>query len=115
MNYKQQLAALSGMGGSLLTLFFLGKSAIYYGKSILEFTHFSYKYLDIVDTGHKGFKFNKVTGLQATVYREGYHLRVPWFEIPIIYNVKSQPQNFTSKAGSKGNYELFVLILTYVL
>ena len=61
----------------------------------------------IVDTGHKGFKFNKVTGLQPTIFREGYHLRIPWFEIPIVYNVKSQPKNFESKAGSKGKIIMY--------
>ena len=54
-----------------------------------------------VDTGHKAFKFNKVSGVQAKTFKEGYHLRLPWFERPIIFNVRSMPKTFTSSTGSK--------------
>ena len=32
---------------------------------------------------------------------EGYHFRVPWFERPIIYSVRSTPRSFTSATGSR--------------
>jgi len=43
--------------------------------------------LYFVDTGHQALKFNKLTGVGSLTYKEGYHLMVPWFERPIIYNV----------------------------
>jgi len=72
MNYKQQLAAIGGGLTSLLMLYGFGKSAIF-----------------TVDTGHKAFKFNKISGVGNTTYKEGLHLKMPWLEKAIIYNVKS--------------------------
>lgn len=42
-----------------------------------------------VDTGEKAIKFNKISGVGQSVYREGLHLRIPFLEKPIIFNVKS--------------------------
>jgi len=70
----QQLKLLGGAVGTL----FMGTSML---KSCLY----------TVDTGQKAFKFNAVTGVMETTYKEGYHLKVPYIEKPIIYNVKSQP------------------------
>jgi hypothetical protein len=35
------------------------------------------------------------------VYEEGTHLVVPWFERPIIYDVRAKPVNIQSVSGSK--------------
>ena len=83
-NWVQQLKALSGLGFST---FMLGSAA--------------YKSVYFVDTGHKAFKFNKFSGVGQVTFLEGYHLRVPWFERPVIYNVRSTPRSFTSATGSK--------------
>lgn len=39
--------------------------------------------------------------MRDTVYKEGYHLMMPWFERAIIYDVRSHPQDFPTKTGSK--------------
>ena len=49
----------------------------------------AYFYLYTVDTGHKAFKFNKFSGVMDATYKEGYHLKFPWLEKQVIYNVKS--------------------------
>lgn len=54
-----------------------------------------------VDAGHRAIKFSKLKGVLPTVYREGWHFMLPWFEKPIIYDVKSHPQIFKSQTGSK--------------
>ena len=46
-------------------------------------------------------KYSKLGGLKDRTYREGYHLLLPWFERPIIFDVRSHPRNFKSKTGSK--------------
>ena len=74
MNYKQQIALLGGGFSSLLAMYSLGKASIYQ-----------------VDTGQKAFKFNKFSGCMPTTYDEGWHLKIPYFERAVIYNVKSQP------------------------
>jgi prohibitin 2 len=36
------------------------------------------------------------------VYAEGTHIRIPWFETPIIYDVRAKPRNIASLTGTKG-------------
>lgn len=67
---KTQLFAIGGSILSLGVLYKMLKSSLYF-----------------VDTGHQAIKFNKLTGVGFTTYKEGYHLMVPWIERPIIYNV----------------------------
>lgn len=35
------------------------------------------------------------------IYEEGMHVMVPWFEWPIIYDVRAKPVNIQSVSGSK--------------
>jgi prohibitin 2 len=35
------------------------------------------------------------------VYEEGTHLMIPWFERPIIYDVRARPSQITSTSGSR--------------
>ena len=55
-----------------------------------------------VEPGHRAFKFNKISGVQEEIYREGWHLKLPYFEKPIIYDVRSHPKVIKSVTGSKG-------------
>lgn len=32
---------------------------------------------------------------------EGLHFRVPWFQYPIIYDIRSRPRKLSSPTGSK--------------
>ena len=54
-----------------------------------------------VEPGQKAIKFNKWYGVQDTIYKEGWHLKMPWFEKAIIYNVKSVPTKIESQTGSR--------------
>jgi prohibitin 2 len=75
-----------------------------------------------VEGGHRAIIFNRVTGIKDTVrrggararrvaltlgvgcaqvYPEGTHLMVPWFERPIIYDVRAQPNIVQSTSGSR--------------
>ena len=63
-----------------------------------------------VETGHKAFKFNKLMGVRSDTYKEGFHLRIPWLEYPIIYNVKTQPMEFRSFTGSKDLQEVQIKV-----
>lgn len=83
MNYKTQLAALGGGISSIAMMYALGKASVYY-----------------VDTGHRAFKFNKISGVRMNTVKEGWHLKTPWLEKAVIYNVKSQPTKIESTTGS---------------
>ena len=42
-----------------------------------------------------------MTAAATQVYPEGTHLMVPWFERPIIYDVRAQPNIVQSTSGSR--------------
>ncbi|KAH8921264.1 hypothetical protein BT69DRAFT_1244418 [Atractiella rhizophila] len=54
-----------------------------------------------VDGGHRAIKYSRIHGVRPEVYSEGTHLRVPWFETPIIYDVRAKPRNIASLTGTK--------------
>jgi prohibitin 2 len=44
-----------------------------------------------VEGGHRAIVFNRVVGIKDAVYSEGTHLMVPWFERPVVYDVRARP------------------------
>lgn len=32
--------------------------------------------------------FNRIGGVQQEIYPEGLHFRIPWFQYPIIYDIR---------------------------
>jgi prohibitin 2 len=54
-----------------------------------------------VDAGHVSIKYNRYSGIGSETFREGVHFRVPWFERPVIFDVRARPQTMTSLTGSK--------------
>jgi prohibitin 2 len=57
----------------------------------------------IVDGGHRAIKYTRLFGVQDRVYNEGTHFVIPWFETPVIYDVRAKPRNVASLTGTKGN------------
>jgi len=60
-----------------------------------------YNALYDVPGGHRAVIFNRVTGLKEGSVGEGIHVRVPWFETPTIYDIRTKPKLFTSLTGSR--------------
>ncbi|MBA0666068.1 hypothetical protein Goklo_002523, partial [Gossypium klotzschianum] len=54
-----------------------------------------------VDGGHRAIVFNRILGIKDKVYSEGTHLMIPWFERPIIYDVRARPHLVESTSGSR--------------
>ncbi|GAQ86104.1 prohibitin or band 7 protein [Klebsormidium nitens] len=54
-----------------------------------------------VEGGHRAIVFNRIVGIKDKVYPEGTHLMIPWFERPIIYDVRARPNLVESVSGSK--------------
>jgi len=63
LGYKQQIGAGLGAMTGLFSVYAMWKQGVYY-----------------VEPGHRAFKFNKLYGVGDTIYREGWHLKVPYFE-----------------------------------
>jgi len=79
-----------GFGIGLKLLAFGG--ALAYGVSKAVYT---------VEGGHRSIIFNRIGGLQKEIYPEGLHFRIPWFQYPIIYDIRSRPRKISSPTGSK--------------
>lgn len=54
-----------------------------------------------VDGGHRAIIFSRIGGIQNNIYPEGLHFRIPWFQYPIIYDIRSRPRKIASPTGSK--------------
>jgi len=78
----------SGLGVGLLA----AAGGLVYGLANSFFT---------VDGGHRAIMFNRIGGVQQRIYTEGLHFRLPWFQYPIIYDVRAHPHKVTSPTGSK--------------
>ena len=52
--------------------------------------------------GHRGIIFSRIGGIQQIIYSEGLHFRIPWFQYPIIYDIRARPKRIQSPTGSKG-------------
>jgi len=79
-----------GMGSGLGALGVAGGAA--YGISESMFT---------VEGGHRAIIFSRVNGVLDDVLAEGLHFRIPWFQYPIIYDVRTKPHRITSLTGTK--------------
>ena len=60
-----------------------------------------FKCIYTVDGGHRAIKFSRLTGLGPKYYREGWHLKLPYFEWPIIYDIRTQYNNTNAITGTK--------------
>jgi len=54
-----------------------------------------------VDGGHRAIIFNRLGGIQDYSLTEGLHFRLPWFQYPIVYDIRARPRKITSPTGSK--------------
>jgi len=54
-----------------------------------------------VDGGHRAIKYTRIGGVGKEIFNEGTHLRLPWFETAITYDVRAKPRNVASLTGTK--------------
>lgn len=54
-----------------------------------------------VDAGHMALKYNRMSGVGSAMHREGLNFMMPWFERPIIFDIRARPHTMTSLTGSK--------------
>jgi prohibitin 2 len=80
----QVVKGFAGAGVAGLALLYLGSKSVF-----------------TVDPGHKALIFNRIGGLKDEVLTEGFHLVVPYFQWPIIYDVKTKPRNFQASTSNR--------------
>ncbi|KAH8114748.1 band 7 family-domain-containing protein [Phellopilus nigrolimitatus] len=54
-----------------------------------------------VDGGHRAIKYTRLNGISDRIYTEGTHLMLPWFETPIVFDIRAKPRNIASLTGTK--------------
>ncbi|KAB1205302.1 Prohibitin-1, mitochondrial [Morella rubra] len=54
-----------------------------------------------VEGGHRAIMFNRIVGVKDQVYPEGTHFMIPWFDRPVIYDVRAKPHLVESTSGSR--------------
>ena len=79
-------------GGSIAFLAILGLAG--YG---------TYHSVVTVQPGHKGVVYNRFGGLSEKAdLKEGLNFVVPWFQRPIVFDLRTRPQPIDTTSGSKG-------------
>lgn len=78
--------AFAGLGGLVL----LGGGAFLLNSSLFN-----------VDGGHRAIIYSRLNGVQSRIFAEGTHFAIPWFETPIVYDVRAKPRNVASLTGTK--------------
>ncbi|KAI5123124.1 hypothetical protein M0805_001479 [Coniferiporia weirii] len=54
-----------------------------------------------VDGGHRAIKYTRVSGVGQKIFPEGTHLMIPWFETPVLFDIRAKPRNIASLTGTK--------------
>ncbi|KAG6891657.1 Prohibitin-2, subunit of the prohibitin complex (Phb1p-Phb2p) [Termitomyces sp. T32_za158] len=54
-----------------------------------------------VDGGHRAIKYTRLHGVGQEIYAEGTHLNIPWFETPIVFDIRAKPRSVGSLTGTK--------------
>ncbi|RVE74101.1 hypothetical protein OJAV_G00038040 [Oryzias javanicus] len=88
-----RMSSPGGRGAGLGLKLLLGAGALAYGVYEATYT---------VEGGHRAIIFNRIGGMQMdTILAEGLHFRIPWFQYPIIYDIRAKPRKISSLTGSK--------------
>ncbi|KAH0460339.1 hypothetical protein IEQ34_011002 [Dendrobium chrysotoxum] len=91
MNFKNARVPNAGAASALVKVALIGGAGVYAALNSLY----------NVDGGHRAIVFNRIQGIKDKVYPEGTHLIIPWFERPIIYDVRARPHLVESTSGSR--------------
>lgn len=59
---------------------------------------------ETVQGGERAVMFNRIVGVKQFVYEEGTHFKLPWFDIPTIFDIRTRPTTIKSLTGSKGTH-----------
>ena len=84
-----KLLALAGAAGYGIS------QSMYTGETLCFYVNIKYDahtfLSNKVEGGHRAIIFSRLGGVKDETYSEGLHLRVPWLQYPIIYDIRSVP------------------------
>ena len=82
--------AASALASSVTAL--AGAAALGYGALHSIYT---------VQGGHRAVVYNRVVGMKEHIYGEGLNFNIPWFERPVIFDVRTRPVSLQTLTGSR--------------
>lgn len=82
----------AGKGAGIGSGFLIAAGLVGYGVKESFYT---------VEGGHRAIIFSRIGGVQQDVYSEGLHFRIPWFQYPIIFDIRARANRIGSPTGSK--------------
>lgn len=59
------------------------------------------RFVFVVDGGERALKYDKLRGVQPHNYGEGMHFYIPFFQQPIIFDIRTRPQMIHSITGTR--------------
>ena len=69
------------------------------GAGVILYT--GYESLFTVQGGQRAVMFNRIGGVSDTVYDEGTHLMIPYFQLPTIFDIRAKPTTVRSPTGTR--------------
>jgi len=54
-----------------------------------------------VDGGEQAVMFNRFGGISEKMYNEGSHIKIPWFQDPTIYTIRTRAKDIQTTTGTK--------------
>jgi len=60
-----------------------------------------YESLFTVQGGQRAVMFNRIGGVSDVIYDEGTHFRIPYLQLPTIFDIRSKPTTIRSPTGTK--------------
>lgn len=60
-----------------------------------------YESLYTVEGGHKGVMYNRIYGVSDQVIGEGTHIKIPWIQRPVFYDIRTRAYRRQSLTGTK--------------
>jgi len=91
----QQRLAYAGIGA--LSAAYAVSQSVFTGSSSFTFPFLLFL---PVEGGHRGVLFSRLGGVGDHLYGEGMHLRVPWLQWPLIYDIRSRAYKVVSPSGT---------------
>lgn len=95
---RAQQARSSGAGGARPGGIFAGFGGLI---ALGGLALFAQNALFNVDGGQRAIIYSRLHGIQPTIYQEGTHFIIPWFQRPIVFDVRAKPRNVASLTGTK--------------
>jgi len=71
------------------------------GVGLLGLGWVAQKSVYTVEPGHVAIKYSRMSGVGNEFYSPGLNFMLPWFERPIVFDVRARPHTMTSLTGSK--------------